>query len=108
MKARVIYYGGIADYLPKGQSGRLILREGKIIFKGPGIGPCSIPISRIKKARIIQEYIHAVYVIILAIDYHDKDLVPRTLKVRIRAFGWPGVLKRSNLWAKEINRLIKR
>jgi hypothetical protein len=108
MKAKVIYYGGIPHYFPKGQSGSLILMEKELVFKGPGTDPYHIPIDKIRGASVIKEYIHVVFVVILTIDYLDSDSVQRTLKVRIRTVGWPWVLKKSNLWVKEIDRLIKK
>lgn len=108
MKAGVIYYGGIPGYFPQGQSGRLLLNEEELIFKGPGISPYHIPISRITEASVIKEYIHVVFVVILAIDYLDESGIQHTLKVRIRAFGWPWVLKKSKLWVERIKELIKK
>ena len=108
MKTGVIYYGGIPNYFPQGQSGRLLLNEERLIFKGPHIGSYHIPIFRIRGASVIKEYIHVVFVVILVIDYFDGKGIQRTLKVRIRALGWPWVLKKSNLWIKEIKRLIKK
>jgi hypothetical protein len=108
MKAGVIYYGGIPNYFPEGQSGTLFLNEEGLVFRGPQIDPYHIPINRIKGASVIKEYIHVVFVVILAIEYLDERGIQRTLKVRVRTVGWPWVLRRTNLWIKEINRSVKK
>ena len=108
LKNKIIYYSGIPGYPAKQRPGKLVLKEGKIECKVRGLSPRSIPLSKISKVMIVKDYIYTWIKVFLTIDYQDENNVSQTLKVRIRAFGWPKVLKLSEKWVEEINSLLKR
>ena len=108
MKNKVIYYSGIPGYPAKQRPGKLVLKEGKIECKVRGLSPYRIPLSKISKATIVKDYIHTWIKVFLTIDYQDEKDILQILKVRIRAFGWPKVLKISEKWVEEINKLLKK
>ncbi len=108
LKNKVIYYSGIPGYPAKQRPGKLILTKEGIECRVQGFPLYSIPLSRISKASVVKDYIHTWIKVFLTIDYQDENDVSQTLKVRIRAFGWPKVLKISKKWAEEIDKLIKR
>jgi len=107
LKNKVIYYSGIPGYPAQQQPGKLILTREAIRFKMRGFPLYSIPLVKISRASIVKDYVHTWIKVFLTIDYQDEKNASQTLKVRIRAFGWPKVLKISQKWVEEVDRLIK-
>jgi len=108
LKNRVIYYSGIPGYPAKQQAGKLILTKEGIKCKVRGFPLYDIPLAKISKATVVKDYVHTWIKVFLTIDYQDENDVSQTLKVRIRAFGWPKVLKISEKWVEEVNKLLKK
>ena len=108
LKNRVIYYSGIPGHPARQQSGKLVLMKDRIQCKVRGFPLYSIPLAKISKASVVKDYIHTWIKVFLTIDYQDEKNVSQTLKVRIRAFGWPKVLKISQKWTEEVNKLFKK
>lgn len=108
LKNKVIYYSGIPGYPAEQRPGKLILTKEGIECKVRGFPLYSIPLSKISKASVVKDYIHTWIKVFLTIDYQDEKNVSQTLKVRIRAFGWPKVLKISEKWVEEVNKLLKK
>ncbi len=108
LKNKVIYYSGIPDYPAKQRPGKLMLTKEGIKCKVRGFPLYSIPIPQISKASIVKDYVHTWIKVFLTIDYQDEGSVSQILKVRIRAFGWPKVLKISEQWVAEVAKLLKK
>jgi len=108
LKNKVIYYSGIPGYPAKQRAGKLILTREEIKCKVRGFPLYSIPLAKISKASVVKDYIHTWIKVFLTIDYQDENNISQTLKVRIRAFGWPKVLKISQKWTEEVNKLLKK
>jgi hypothetical protein len=108
LKNKVIYYSGIPGCPAKQRPGKLILTREEIKCKVRGFPLYRIPLAKISKASVVKDYIHTWIKIFLTIDYQDENDISQTLKVRIRAFGWPKVLKISQKWVEEIDRLLKK
>ena len=108
MRNKVIYYSGIPGCPAKQRPGKLVLRREVIQCKVRGFPLYTIPLVKISKTSVVKDYIHTWIKVFLTIDYQDENNISQTLKVRIRAFGWPKVLKISQKWVGEIEKLIKK